>query len=287
MKTILHVEDVYKSYDGNMILDDIDLKVEEGEFVTVVGASGCGKSTLLRLILGQEQKTCGILDINGVSVSKPNKDRGIVFQRYSLFPNMSILDNVLLGKKLTSIIGWLKNKKAYRAEAIEFLETVGLGEHLHKFPHQLSGGMQQRVAVVQAMIMKPKILLMDEPFGALDPGTREDIQLFLIDQQQKHNMTIFFVTHDLEEAVFLGSRIIVLSRYYKDERDLSLTDLSHGAKIVADHHIEHLDNCTADEKRSVEFGELIADIRKEGFDSTHLQDITEFSLNHKHSFQTI
>jgi len=286
---ILHIEDLYKTYDGNVILDDIDLKVQEGEFVTVVGPSGCGKSSLLRLILGQEQKDKGgILNVNGKPVSKPDIDRGIVFQKYTLMANMTILDNVLLGKKLSnSIINWWRNKAEYKAEAVEFLTTVGLGEHLHKYPHQLSGGMQQRVAVVQAMIMKPKILLMDEPFGALDPGTREDIQLFLIEQQAKHNMTVFFVTHDLEEAVFLGSRNIVLSKYYEDNRNLLLTDDKHGAKIVADHSIKHLDDCTADEKRSKEFGELIADIRKEGFDPNHLQHIDEFSLKHEHSFQTI
>lgn len=143
---------------------------------------------------------------------------------------------------------------------------------------------------MQALIMNPKILMMDEPFGALDPGTREDIQLFLLEQWKTHNMTIFFVTHDLEEAVFLGSRLIVASQYYRDDRGFGMGDVRHGAKIVADHDIRH-DNDDIEgsvaEKATAEFGELIEEIRHEGFDPKHLQHVSEFSLTHHNSFQTL
>ena len=280
---ILHIQDVYKEYSDKSILDNIDLSVAHGEFCTVVGPSGCGKSTLLRLILGQEVATKGTVLIDGVPASFANKDRGIVYQKYSLFPHLSVLENVLLGKKLSSPRSeW----KMHRQEAMEFLSAAGLCQHANKYPHELSGGMQQRVAVMQALIMKPKILLMDEPFGALDPGTRESIQLFLLEQWKKYNMTIFFVTHDLEEAVFLGSRLLVISQYYTDDRG---PNANRGSKIVADHCIKHIDDIqeSVAEKTTAEFGQLIEEIRHEGFDPKHIQHASTFKLNHKHSFQTL
>lgn len=285
---ILFVKNVVKKYDENVILDNINLKVDKGAFVTVVGPSGCGKSTLLRLILGQEKQTEGSIEIDGKEVGYADKNRGIVFQKYSLFPNKTVLENVLLGKKLGSSKNeWKKNKKEIIDEAIHFLEKAKLGDSINKYPHELSGGMQQRVAVMQALIMKPKILLMDEPFGALDPGTREDIQLFLLEQQQKHGITIFFVTHDLEEAVFLGTRLIVVSQYYSDERKLSYKDKNHGAKIVADYHIRHIDDLkvTKKEKETEEFSKLIEQIRSEGFLPSNCQEITDFNLNHHNSLK--
>ena len=150
--------------------------------------------------------------------------------------------------------------------------------------------MQQRVAVMQALIMKPKILMMDEPFGALDPGTREDVQLFLLKQWKEHNMTVFFVTHDLEEAVFLGTRLIVLSQYYTDDRGFDLHHLKHGAKIVSDRDIMH-DNDdidgSIDEKMTAQFGQLIEEIRHEGFEPQNLQHVSQFKLRHHNSFQTL
>ena len=145
--------------------------------------------------------------------------------------------------------------------------------------------MQQRVAIAQALIMKPKILLMDEPFGALDPGTREDMQVFLLEIWEKFNMTIFFVTHDLEEALFLGTRIVALSQFYSDNRSGEVTP-HHGAKIVADYKIGDK-AMSASAKQSENFGAMIAKVRKEGFDPEHLQHVTEFNLNHPDSFQTL
>ena len=163
-----------------------------------------------------------------------------------MFPNLSVIDNVLLGKKLgENRSEWSKKKKILTEEAMHYLSSVKLAEHASKYPHELSGGMQQRVAVMQALIMKPNILMMDEPFGALDPGTREDIQIFLLERWKESGMTVFFVTHDLDESVSLGSRIITFSRYYPfvrdDSKDNSPTKTRlHGAKIVSDRSVQHM-----------------------------------------------
>ena len=292
----LHIQDLYKQYGDNVILDNIDLSVSEGAFVTVVGPSGCGKSTLLRLILGQESATSGNVLIDRVPVGTANVSRGIVYQKYSLFPNLSVLDNVLLGKKLgENKRTWGSRKKEIVDEAMHFLSSVKLAEHAGKYPHELSGGMQQRVAVMQALIMKPRILMMDEPFGALDPGTREDIQIFLLERWKEHGMTVFFVTHDLEEAVFLGSRIITLSQYYVDDRHDPDEKRHHevpwhGAKIISDHNINHMNEDirkSVNEKLTKEFTELVEEIRHDGFNPDHCQHVSDFNLNHRNSFQTL
>ena len=284
---LLHIEDLYKAYGDNMVLDNIDLSVKAGELCTVVGPSGCGKTTLLRLILGQERPTSGNVLVDGKPVNFASEERGIVYQKYSLFPNLTVLENVLLGKKLgKNKKVWREKKKEIIEEAMHYLKSAKLTDAAGKYPHELSGGMQQRVAVMQALIMKPKILMMDEPFGALDPGTREDVQLFLLERWQENNMTIFFVTHDLEEAVFLGSRIIVVSQYYSDDRG---DGPHHGSKIIADHCIKHVDDLekSIQEKVTSEFGQLIEDIRHAGFDPNNLQHANTFNLTHEHSFQTL
>jgi len=234
----LHCQDVYKKYGNRGALCNIDLSVRSGEFCTIVGPSGCGKSTLLRLIVGQEQPTEGEITLKGEFIREPDPNRGIVYQKYSLYPHLTALENVILGKKLTAgFWGRIKQKQAFQDEAMFYLKRVNLAEHYDKYPHQLSGGMQQRVAIAQSLIMHPQILLMDEPFGALDPGTREAMQALLIDLWEEYKMTFFFVTHDLEEAIYLGSRIIVLSQYYQDGEGKG-TDCDHGATIVADYPIE-------------------------------------------------
>ena len=292
----LHIQDVYKSYGESRILDNIDLSVSKGAFVTVVGPSGCGKSTLLRLILGQETPTSGSILLNGAPVGNADVNRGIVYQKYSLFPNLSVIDNVLLGKKLgKNKSEWSQKKKILTDEAMHYLSSVKLAEHASKYPHELSGGMQQRVAVMQALIMKPSILMMDEPFGALDPGTREDIQIFLLERWKESGMTVFFVTHDLEEAVFLGSRIITLSRYYTDGRHDSKDDRPHkkqwhGAKIVSDRSVDHMDENireSVSEKLTAEFSQIIEDIRDEGFNPKNCRHVSDFNLSHHNSFQTL
>jgi NitT/TauT family transport system ATP-binding protein len=283
-KNLLHLENVYKSYGPKRILDNIDLSVAAGELCTVVGPSGCGKSTLLRIIVGQEQATEGDVIIDSKSASSPDSNRGIVYQKYSLYPYLSVLDNVLLGRRLnTSLFQWHRRKDEFTNEAMDFLGRVRMKEHANKYPFELSGGMQQRVSIVQTLIMRPKIVLMDEPFGALDPGTREDAQVFLLELWEEFKMTIFFVTHDLEEAAYLGTRILVLSQHYKDDRD---GKSPRGAKIVADHPLTRKASATS-VKSTKEFGEFVQQIRAEGFDPLSQRHVREFNLQHEDSFQTL
>lgn len=281
---LLYLENVTKSYGTKIVLEDIDLAVREKELCTVVGPSGCGKSTLLRLILGQEMVSGGILLMDGQPICRPGPDRGIVYQKYTLFPHLSILENIMAGKQLSRPL-WkaMAKKKEAREEAYYYLEGVQLQDHAEKYPHQLSGGMQQRVAIAQALIMRPRILLMDEPFGALDPGTRESMQLLLLKLWEENRMTVFFVTHDLEEAVFLGTRILVISQFYSHERsDITRTV---GARIVADHKLAR-EAASTSVKQTVAFSELIKTIRYEGFDPTVRQSAYEFNLTHGDSFIT-
>jgi len=285
-KDFLRIDDLYKSYGPKRVLDNLDLAVAKGELCTVVGPSGCGKSTLLRQILGEEFPDAGSVCLDGQPVSHPDTRRGIVFQRYSLFPHLSVLDNVLLGRRLTTGLFERRRRRAeFKAEAMRYLERVRLAEHAEKYPHQLSGGMQQRVAIAQSLVLQPQILMMDEPFGALDPETREEMQLFLLELWEQQKMTVFFVTHDLEEAVFLGTRIIVLSQYYEDDRGKQPTP-NRGAKIVADYQLPRAALAT-DVKRSPEFGELVARIRQEGFDPEFRRHVREFNLKHPDSFRTL
>jgi NitT/TauT family transport system ATP-binding protein len=282
----LEIIDVYKAYGGKVVLDNIDLNVKKGEFCTVVGPSGCGKSTLLRLIVGAEIPTEGEVLLDQKIVGPPDIHRGIVFQRYSLFPHLTVLDNVSLGLRLGGRPGSKDmTSREIREEALAILDSIRLTGHGDKYPHQLSGGMQQRVAIGQSLIMKPKILVMDEPFGALDPDTREDMQLFLIELWEQEQMTIFFVTHDLHEAAFLGTRIIVLSQFYSDDRGNG-DGVNRGAKIIADYKLPRMASSTAG-KASKEFTDLVNRIRKEGFDPDFQQHAREFNLKHPDSFQTL
>lgn len=284
-KAKLHIEDVYKSYDSNVILDNIDLSVSPGEFCTLVGPSGCGKSTLLKLILGQEMADSGSIVIDGHPVSLPSTERGIVFQKYSLFPHLTVLENVKLGGLFRSGRWWnpFYKGKAFEEEAMAFLDKVRLSDAYNKYPHELSGGMQQRAAIAQALITRPPVLLMDEPYGALDPDTREDLQLFLLELWEKEKQTIFFVTHDLEEACFLGSRLLVLSQYYTDDRGEHASN--RGGKIVADYPLPPVANST-EIKKSDDFKQLIAKVRNEGFNPTVRQHCKDFNLNHTDRFVT-
>jgi len=276
----LHIEDIYKAYGDKLVLDNIDLSVKHGEFCTLVGPSGCGKSTLLRLIVGAEFPTSGQITLDNRVIGTPDRHRGIVFQRYSLFPHLSVIDNVSLGVRLEKSLG----RKAIHDQAMAYLRRVRLEQHADKYPHQLSGGMQQRVAIAQALIMQPKILLMDEPFGALDPDTREEMQLFLLELWEQQRMTVFFITHDLEEAAFLGSRLLVLSQYYSDDRGEKHP--GRGAKIVADHQLASTASGTG-VKHSAEFAALIEQIREAGFNPEYLQHARDFNLKHPHAFQTL
>jgi NitT/TauT family transport system ATP-binding protein len=282
----LRIEDVYKSYGPKCVLDNVDLAVERGELCTLVGPSGCGKTTLLRQILGEEFPDAGRVLLEGLPLGHPDTRRGIVFQRYSLYPHLSVLDNVLLGRRLTTgLAERTRRRREFREEAMHYLGRMRLAEHAAKYPHQLSGGMQQRVAIAQSLILKPQVLMMDEPFGALDPDTREDMQLFLLELWEQQKMTVFFVTHDLEEAVFIGTRIVVLSQYYEDDRGAAPTP-NRGAKVIADYQLPR-SALSTDVKRSPEFAELVARIRREGFDPEYRRHVREFNLKHPHSFRTL
>ncbi len=285
----LYVQDVYKSYGSNVVLDNVDLAVSQGEFCSLVGPSGCGKSTLLRLILGQETADSGSIYVDGIPVNNPNPRRGIVYQKYPLFDNLTVFENVKLGKIFTEGQWWnpfAKNKhKQYDELAMYYLERVRLTSAANKYPSELSGGMQQRVAIAQALIVNPPILLMDEPFGALDPDTRDDLQLFLLELWEEEKLTIFFVTHDLVEACFLGSRLLVLSQYYSDDRGPE-ESLLKGGRIVADYKLPEAASSTF-VKDNADFQEFIRKVRKEGFDPMTLQHEKNFNLSHPDSFQTV
>ncbi|MBD3182788.1 ATP-binding cassette domain-containing protein [Candidatus Poribacteria bacterium] len=290
---IIRVEEAVQKYrdrDGQMrtVLNNINLRVRRGEFLTVVGPTGCGKSTLLRLILGSEVPFSGKVMVNDVEVKEPSRDRGIVFQKYSLYENRTVRENVMLGLELEQFtifepyfrpIKCRRKRKEFREKADIYLERVGLLRHADKHPHQLSGGMRQRAAIAQAMVMQPEVLLMDEPFGALDIGTREAMQVFVLEQWQKDHQTIIFVTHDLEEAIFIGSRIVVLSQYYSDDDGGSTT--THGSMIVKDVQVPWPLPRPTDVKHTKEFNELMMSIRREGLDPDYLQNIKDFDLSHE------
>jgi NitT/TauT family transport system ATP-binding protein len=293
---LLHLEDVHKRYVNHKgveftVLNDIDLKISSNEFISVVGPSGCGKSTLFRLILGSEQPSDGTVLFKGNPIQSPDRNRGIVFQKYSLFPHLTVLDNLIFGldmEEFTIPGRMLKpfklrdRRKEYREKAQAFLERVGLGNDGDKYPQQLSGGMRQRVAIAQSLIMEPRILLMDEPFGALDDSTRQDMQLFLLEQWEKTDMTVLFVTHDLEEAVFLASRSLVLSQYYTTDKDRN-----EGSKIVTDIQVPRPHPRSTDFKYSDQMAQLIRKLRTEGLDPDHRQHIKDFELSHRDAFRTV
>jgi NitT/TauT family transport system ATP-binding protein len=204
------ITDVSYSYGSNQVLRDIDLTAEAGEFICLLGPSGCGKSTLLRLLAGLDIPAQGTIALDGAPVSGPGLDRGVVFQDYSLFPWMTTGQNIVLALN-QAFPG--KKKAEQREIAQEYLELVGLNDAFDKLPGQLSGGMRQRAAIARAFSLNSPVLLMDEPFGALDAITRarlQDLLLSLWQQNAGERKTVFFVTHDVEEAILLASRIVVL-----------------------------------------------------------------------------
>lgn len=221
MSTLLEVRQLRKEYGATVVLEKLNLTVAEGEFCTLVGTSGCGKTTFLRMLLGEETPTRGSLLLDGQPLpAEPGPDRGIVFQRYSVFPHLSVLDNVALGLELarSRVLGRLfgSAKRQARDEAAAMLAQVGLGHALQRYPSELSGGMQQRVAIAQALIKKPRILLLDEPFGALDPGIRADMHQLVLRLWKESGVTIFMVTHDLKEGFYLGTRLLVFDKLRLD-----------------------------------------------------------------------
>jgi len=274
----LHCREVSHWFGDNKVLFDLNLKVDAGQFVALVGPSGCGKSTLLRAILGTHLPQQGeILTMeNGslVNADRPGRDRGIVYQKYSLYPFLTALDNVALGLKLdqtTTVFrwfnwtGWAKKRRQFRDRAAAFLDKVGLGQAMYLYPSQMSGGMQQRVAIAQALIMEPEIILLDEPFGALDEATREELQEMLLQfyeenkeataEGRKPPYTLIIVTHELNEAIRVGDRLVGLSQYWDWKAEGH--ERSPGATVVYDKSAPVF---RSDERPDYE---LFADIRRE------------------------
>jgi len=212
-QTALKIEHLNKVFevDGKKVqaLEDINLSIEKGEFISIVGASGCGKSTLLRIIGGLETKTDGTVEHNGKEITGCSEDRGMAFQESRLFPWLTVEKNILFG------LPYSEKRKLSKAEQKDrvshYLELVGLADFARAYPNQLSGGMQQRVSIARALIENPEILLLDEPFGALDALTRIHMQEEIQRIWQHEKKTMILVTHDIEEAIYLGDRIVVLS----------------------------------------------------------------------------
>jgi NitT/TauT family transport system ATP-binding protein len=222
----LKIDNLSKQFshkNGNLsVLKNINIEIDRGDFVCVVGASGSGKSTLLRQLAGLDRPSSGEIRIDGIPVCGPSPDRGMVFQHYTLYPWMNVQQNTEFGLKLQGM-----SKKDRREQASYYLDVVGLSEFARCLPKQLSGGMKQRVAIARALACEPQILLMDEPFGALDIHTKESMHEFMLDLWQRTKITIFSITHDVEEAVFLSNRIFVLSSRpgtVKKEMKINLPD---------------------------------------------------------------
>jgi len=208
LAAISHLGKRYPSRDGNGVvaLEDVSLDIAEGEFITVVGPSGCGKSTLLHILAGVLQRSSGDVKLRGQPIDGPRRDVGTVFQEALLLPWRTVLDNVLLPIEVHRL-----SKESFRPRAMELLELTGLAAFARKYPHELSGGMQQRVSIVRALVNDPAILLMDEPFGALDAMTREQMNLDLMKLQAASRKTVILITHSISESVLLGDRVVVMS----------------------------------------------------------------------------
>jgi NitT/TauT family transport system ATP-binding protein len=208
---VLTVKDICKKYeaddgDGLQALQNINLEVKDKEFICIIGPSGCGKTTLLRIIAGLEKPDSGLVTLNNETILAPGPDRGMVFQEYSLFPWRTVLKNITFSLELKKIPKAERNKIAN-----EYLELVGLERFADSYPHELSGGMKQRVAIARALVNDPKVLLMDEPFGAVDAQTRNRLQQELLKIWEKEKKTIMFITHSVDEAVFLADRVVVFT----------------------------------------------------------------------------
>lgn len=250
----LSIRGLTKTYGSTPVLERVNLDVATGSFCTIVGASGCGKSTFLRMLLSQELPSRGDISLDGAPLpDEPTPDRGIVFQKYSVFPHLTVFENLILATELEQapLSGRLFGKARRKAgdTIAELLDHIGLSSAASRYPAQLSGGMQQRLAIAQALVKRPSILLLDEPFGALDPGIRADMHELLLELWREMNMTIFMVTHDIHEAFKLGTRVLVFDKIRHDPHapdaygatityDLPLTAQSAGVTPNPDSLIE-------------------------------------------------
>jgi NitT/TauT family transport system ATP-binding protein len=232
---LIRIQDLWMEFGDQIVLEQISIDIAPRAFVALVGPSGCGKTTLLKILLGEQVQTRGRVALDGKPlVQEPGPDRGIVFQRYSVFPHLTVLQNVVLGAEFTQakilgrLFGGARRAALERARAL--IAEVGLAQAEGKYPAALSGGMQQRLALAQALMMRPRVLLLDEPFGALDPGTRAEMHQLLRRLWNETELTVVMVTHDLSEAFSLATRVIALER----PRDRPEERERYGARIGKD-----------------------------------------------------
>ncbi|MEI3336845.1 MAG: ABC transporter ATP-binding protein [Clostridium sp.] len=236
-----HIDKIYTSgKKSTKAIEDASIDIQDNDFVCIVGPSGCGKSTLLRMLAGLDFPTNGNIIVNDRKVTGPGPDRGMVFQTYTLFPWMSVEDNIKFGLKLKKM-----PKDKQEEIANRYLKIIGLEKFAKSYPKELSGGMKQRVAIARALANQPEVLLMDEPFGALDPHTKSMMQLLMREIWEKEHPTVVFITHDIDEAVFLANKIYVMSArpgrimkevnvYLPHKRTLELKDSTEFIKIRKD-----------------------------------------------------
>ena len=281
----LEVKHVSHWFGTNKVLHDINLEIDPGQIVAIVGPSGCGKSTLLRAILGTHPPRQGTIITNDHLVTGPTRNVGIVYQHYSLYDFLTATENVAFGLMLdqTSLAfrcfqpwKWFPLRRKHREQSAEFLQKVNLAAAADRYPREMSGGMKQRVAIAQALIMKPQILLLDEPFGALDEATREELQMMLLQlyqenlrarrENQKPPFTILIVTHELNEALYVSDRVLGLSQYHTNGRE--------GATIVYDKAMPVFD--PTDPRDFTAFTQQKEELRRAVFDPTHIQHHAEF-----------
>ncbi|MDW6091425.1 ABC transporter ATP-binding protein [Vibrio rhizosphaerae] len=238
-RPMLQIRNLWKEYDDNIVLERLNLNVHEGEFISIVGASGCGKTTFLNLLLGTESVSRGEILLDGQPLrQEPGVERGIVFQKYSVFPHLTVLENVMIGLEFgnAQLSGRLlgrtfgRQRQHARQTARAMLAQVGLSHAEHQYPHQLSGGMRQRLSIAQSLVKQPRILLLDEPFGALDPGIRKDMHELVKQLWQEKHLTVFMITHDLSEGFHLGSRLWVFDHPRLDPQSPE----RYGAQVTFD-----------------------------------------------------
>jgi NitT/TauT family transport system ATP-binding protein len=296
MNLALHCEKISHWFGPKRVLHEVDVQVPRGQFLSLVGPSGCGKSTLLRAILGTHLPSVGDVrvwpfdDPKSRIVEKPGRDRGIVYQQYSLYPFLTALENVAVGLMLDQTSfpfrifqcpKWRRLRKQHLAQAEAMLERVKLADALDLYPHEMSGGMRQRVALAQALIMRPEIILLDEPFGALDEATREELQQLLLALHEENiarahggesfTYTLIIVTHELNEALLVGDRVVGLSQHW-DWKDESHT-CCPGATVVYDKPAPIFKTENAEDRE--EFVKQREEIRKVVFDPVYACSRTE------------
>lgn len=223
--------DVVKEFgegQATLVLNHVDLRISPSEIVCVVGPSGCGKTTLLNIVAGFDQPTAGTCAVDGEESKEPGPDRGFVFQRATLYPWMNVWNNVTLGSRVGGVM-----RSEYEPRAEELLKITGLNDFKKHYPHQISGGMAQRAQLVRVLLAEPKAILMDEPFGALDYQTRLSMHKLLIKLHQSYSPTVMFITHDVDEAIFLANRVVVMSKRPSTIIEDIIIDLPHPRSVGA------------------------------------------------------